>query len=250
MLLTYDLPVESIQWALRTKGHDPGRIDGVLGETTRDAIRQWQRAAQGGRHRDAERRAGGGTHRMPASGRRLQLLGSVTMKPTTRGRALALTAALTIAAPTPADEHEQFFPADAITAEVIAMHAHYYGHSMDAFNEMIGETMLSVPNLMFSVFTPQEQRRLCALMVDYSMMRLVAGEAMRRAVFSSEGYHRVVKGSALVLAGFEPDDTGQWTEEEQSTIIESGLGGLKRGNEFDHWREVMGHPRVSDPREG
>ena len=41
-MLTYEPPVDSIQWALRSKGFDPGPIDGVMGDRTRDAIQQCQ----------------------------------------------------------------------------------------------------------------------------------------------------------------------------------------------------------------
>lgn len=98
-----------------------------------------------------------------------------------------------------------------------------------AFTDLIGDSVLSLSNLMFSVFEPKEQRRLCALIVDYTMMRLVAAQAMRRAIFSREGFRRVMKGTVLELAGFEPDDTGPWTDEEQHTIVETGLGRMKDG---------------------
>jgi His-Xaa-Ser repeat protein HxsA len=37
------LMIMRVQAALYSKGYDPGAIDGVLGETTRQALRQFQR---------------------------------------------------------------------------------------------------------------------------------------------------------------------------------------------------------------
>ncbi len=146
---------------------------------------------------------------------------------TLRRRGLVLVGALALATPASAEEHERTIPAEAITAEVIAMHTGYYTHRMDAFTDIIGESVLNLPDALFAVLEPKEQRRLCPLIVDHVVTDVTVGHAMRTAVFDRDGYHRVMKGTVLELAGFAPDDTGPWTKAQQQTIIEKGVGRLK-----------------------
>ena len=150
--------------------------------------------------------------------------------------ALLLAACATAHSAGADQQREQTAPAriEALEPHHLRMHTQFYVESIERIIEIVGEELIALPEAMFWAIEPAKKREACALISDYAIFRSTTSRVMHKSAFGREVMKYLVKAAIVEMSGFEMRRGRQWTEEEETHIVEVGLKRAKKTNErFD-----------------
>lgn len=123
---------------------------------------------------------------------------------------------------------------EALEPHHLSMQTQFYVESIERIIEIVGEELISLPEAMFWVIEPAKKSEACALISDYAIFRSTMSRVMHEAAFGREVMKYLLKAAIVEMSGFEMRRGRQWTEEEETHIVEVGLKRAKKTNErFD-----------------